>query len=235
MHGYAVPYFWGTLGIGYRADLVPEEITSWQQLFEPAEFMRGKTVMLNTARDLVSMALKALGHSANTNDPEHLLQAERLLGEQSPYVHSYSYVSLSEESALVSGEVWATMMFSGDVLMVQQYEPNVMFVLPEEGGNIWVDYIAVMQSSTNKELAMQFVNFLNEPRIAARVAEFVYYATPNKSAEQYLPEDYFQNPIIYPNTKQLARSEYYRELSMPAQRQVNRIASRIIKNEPASP
>ena len=225
---YAVPFFWGTTGIGYRADLIPEGIKSWKEFFSPPESLRGKIVMMDYSRDIMGAALKALGFSLNTSDEKELAEAEQLLQQQKPYVQSYSYVNLSEESALVSGEVWASMMYSGDALMLQEHDENIVYVLPEEGGNIWIDYLTVAQASKRKELAMQFINFLNEPEIAARVAEFVYYATPNKAAEQYLPKEYFEDPVIYPSEEQLSRSEFHRPLAPRAQRYTNELVARLL-------
>jgi spermidine/putrescine transport system substrate-binding protein len=226
---YAVPYFWGTTGIAYREDLFPEGFKSWKDLFSPPESLRGKIVMMNFGRDIMGVALKALGYSMNTNDKKELAEAEQLLQQQKPYVHSYSYVILSEESALITGEVWATMMYSGDVLMLQEHAENIAYVLPEEGGNIWVDYLTIAQASNKKELAMQFINFLNEPEIAARLAEFVYYATPNEAAEQYLPEEYFEDPVIYPSEEQLSRSEFHAPLAPRVQQYTNEIVANLIR------
>jgi spermidine/putrescine transport system substrate-binding protein len=231
---YAVPYFWGTTGIAYRADLVPEPITSWKQLLQPPEALRGKIVMNNYSRDVIGVALKALGYSLNSSDRSQLKQAEELLQAQRPYVSSYSYVSLSEESALVSGDVWLSMIYSGDALMVKEHNEDIAYVLPEEGANLWVDYIAVMQSSKNKELAREFINFLNEPKIAARLAEFVYYATPNKAAEQHLPADYFADPVIFPPADQLAHSEFYKPLAARAKKFTNSIMVNLLNNEHAA-
>ena len=184
--------------------------------------------MMDYGRDIMGAALKALGYSMNTSDQNEIVEAEQLLRQQKPYVQSYSYISLSEESALVTGDVWASMMYSGDALMLQEHDENIVYVLPEEGGNIWVDYLAVTQGSNKKELAMQFINFLNEPEVAARVAEFVYYATPNKAAEQYLPKEYFEDPIIYPSEEQLSRSEFHRPLAPRAQRLTNELVAGLI-------
>lgn len=225
---YAVPYFWGTTGIGYRDDLIPEGISSWRELLNPPDTLRGKIVMTNYSRDLTGAALKALGYSVNTNDRRGLAAAQQLLEGQRPYVKSYRYLSLTPESTLVTGEVWASMMYSGDALLLQQYNEHIAYVLPEEGGNIWVDYLAIGEASYKKELAAQFINFLNEPEIAARVAEFVHYATPNQAAEQYLPQEYFQDPVIYPSQEELARSEFYQPLSPGAQKYTNEIVAKLM-------
>lgn len=206
---YGVPYTWGTLGIAYRADMVPEPVTSWMQLFRPAAALRGKILMIQDPRELVGMALKALGYSSNSADPGELAEAEALLRAQRPYVKSYSYVALTDESALVTGEAAAAMVYNGDALMLRQYNPNIRFVVPKEGGGIWVDYLAVMNASPRKALAMRFIDFLNDPKVAARNTQFLYYATPNLTAERLLPAEFLQDPIVYPDAETLRRSEHY--------------------------
>lgn len=227
--GYGVPYFWGTTGIAYRADLVPEKITSWRQLFQPSEVLRGKIVMANSARDVIGMALKALGYSANSTSLKELEEAERLLLAQKRYVKSYSYVSLTKDSELVSGQVLAAMMYSGDALMVREHDSNIVYVVPEEGGELWIDYLTVLRSSPNKKLAMEFINFLNEPENAARLARFVHYATPNKAAEGLLPAEFLRDPDIYPSEAVLKRSECYVELPPRIAKQRNSIFTRLLQ------
>jgi spermidine/putrescine transport system substrate-binding protein len=227
--GYAVPYFWGTLGIGYRTDLVPEKIVSWKQFYRPSERLRGKLGMIKSSRDVIGMALKALGYSANSSDPKQLAEAEQLLRAQKPYVGDYTYIDLDEKSELVTGKIVASMMYSGDALMVKEHHPEIVYVLPEEGGNLWVDYWTVMNRSQIRELAMAFINFLNQPKIAARLAEFVYYATPNKAAEKLMSEEFLQDPTIYPNRKQLEKSEFYTKLPPRASKKRNRIFNDIVR------
>lgn len=227
--GYAAPFFWGTTGIGYRRDLVGEEIDSWMQLYRPAEGLRGRIYMNKDGRDVIGMALKALGYSANSIDSREVAEAEKLLLAQKPYVKSYGYPLLSAKSGLVTGEILAAMMFNGDVLMVQEHHPEITYVLPKEGGNIWVDYLAVGQASEHKAQAYQFIDFLNEPTIAARLAQFVYYATPNKAAEALLPEEFLGDPIIYPPPQVLKHSEVYTHLPPRAQKRRNGIFARLLQ------
>jgi spermidine/putrescine transport system substrate-binding protein len=225
--GYAVPYFWGTMGIAYRKDLVPEPITSWRQLMQPAEALRGKIRMIHSARDLITPALKALGASVNATDTEVLKRAEQLLLAQRPYVGSYTYLSLAEDSALVTGDAVAAVMFSGDALMIKEFDANIEYVLPEEGAQLWVDYLVVTARSTNKDLAWAFIDFLNEPQHAALNAEFVYYATPNQGAATLLPETFLRDPVIYPSTEALAKSEFYQALPPRVERKYGDIFTRV--------
>lgn len=227
--GNATPYFWGTLGIAYRKDLVSKTPNSWMDILKPEEYLRGKIGMLKSSRDITGIALKALGHSINSTDKQALKDVERLLSDQKYYVNTYNYLALTEESALVSGEVVMAMFYSGDALMVQEFNNEIDYMVPEEGGHLWVDYMVVLKSSNNKKLAFQFINFLNQPKNAAQLAEYVYYATPNIAAEKYLPQEFKDDPIIYPNKSVISRSEFHKPLSARAIKKRNAITTRVMQ------
>lgn len=228
VRGHGAPYFWGSLGIAYRSDLVEYEITSMLDLLRPAPELHGKILMINGSRDLIGMTLKALGYSANTGDLEQLREAQALLLEQKPAVIGYDYVSLTENSSLLTGDVWATMMYSGDALMLADIDENVKYVVPSEGTILWVDYLTIASNSNNKGLAADFINFLNEPEIAARLAEWVFHASPNRAAEAYLPADLLEDPVIYPDIEGMERSEFMRPLPPRVQRSLNNIANTVM-------
>mgnify|MGYP001818648762 FL=1 len=225
---YAVPFFWGTVGVAYRKDLVKQPITSWRQLLDPAPELSDKIVLVKDSRDLMSIALKSQGHSINTTDLEALDKAETQLQAQKPHVKSYSYIALTEESALVKGEAVAALAYNGDALMVSEHDENIIYVVPEEGTSIWVDYLTVSKATKNKKLAMDFINFLNEPENAAQLAQFVYFASPNRAAEKYLPKDFLENPMIYPDKRLMDKSEFYEELPPRIQKRYNTILPRLI-------
>lgn len=227
--GFAVPFAWGTTGIAYRSDLLEKPITRWRQLFEPAEELKGKITLIKYSRDIIGMALKALGYSANSTDPVELAEVEKLLLRQKPYIESYFYPSLTEDSAMVTGVISAAMMFSGDALALRELNPHVTYVLPEEGGNIWVDYFTIIGKSANKDLALKFIEFFNQPANAARLAQKVFFATPNSAAEALLPEEFLQNPIIYPSKEALAKSEIYTHLPPSALKKRNLIFSKLLQ------
>jgi spermidine/putrescine transport system substrate-binding protein len=225
---YAVPFFWGTEGIAYRKDLVKTPITSWKQILKPAAELQGKIVLVKDARGLMMMALKSLGQSINTSDRKILKQAEELLLAQKPHVKDYSYVALTEESALVKGTALAALAYSGDALALAEHDENIAYVVPQEGTALWVDYLVVSKASKHKKLAMDFLNYINEPKVAAQLAEFVYYASPNQAAEKHLPEDFLNDPVIYPDKSIIDRGEFYLELPPRTQRSYNNILPQIV-------
>jgi len=225
---YAVPYFWGTVGIAYRKDLLKQEISRWKDLLEPAPELQGKIVMVKDARELMAIALKSLEQSINTSEINKLELAENLLIAQKPYVRDYSYVAVTKESSLVKGEALAALAYSGDALMLAEHDENIAYVVPEEGTNIWVDYLVVSKASRRKKLAMDFISFINEPENAAQLAEHVYHASPNQAADQYLTEEFLSDPVIYPDQAVIDKSEFYHELPPRIQKRYNSIPLLII-------
>ncbi|WP_417519145.1 polyamine ABC transporter substrate-binding protein [Marinobacter sp.] len=225
---FGVPYFWGTLGIVYRQDMVPFPVISWMDLLQPVNELHGKISMIGDSADMIGAALKALGYSLNSTEPRELKEAEALLQAQAPAVETYRYISLNEDSALLTGQVAMSMMYNGDTRMLQDYSDNIAFVLPEEGSNIWTDYLSVLSASSNKADAKRFINFLNEPEIAAQLAQYVHYATPNQAAEALLPASFIEDPVIYPSAEALENSEAYQRLPPRAQKNRAAIFSRIV-------
>ncbi len=229
VRGFAMPYFWGTLGIAYRSDLIEKAPSSWMDFFKPTESVRGKIGLIESSTEVIGMALKALGYSANSNDARAIDEAEELLLAQKPFVKSYVYIALNEQSALVSGDIAITMIYSGDALMVQEHHEMIEYVVPKEGGTLWADYLVVMKNSMNKDLAWAFINFLNEPEHAAQLAQYVYYATPNKAAEKILPADFLENEVIYPTEEALAKSEPFQPIPPRVQKKRSLVFARLLE------
>ena len=200
---------------------MPSGLSRWSEFFSPAEPLHGRISLMRSSRDVFGMALKSLGHSVNSGDREAMRAAAALLQRQKPYVRSYEYVSLGPESALVTGDVHAAMMYSGDALMLQEHHPDIVYVVPEEGSNLWVDYFVILRSSPRQALAARFLDFINRPANAARNAEFVYYATPNAAARPLMSREYLDNEVIHPDAVVLGRSESYGELPPRTQKTLN--------------
>lgn len=229
---YGVPYFWGTLGIAYRTDLIPGTIHSWQQLFRPDANLKGRVGMINDSNDVIGMALKALGHSLNSTDHQALAEVEALLLAQQPYVSLYSTPNLTPQSPMVTGDLHMRMTYNGDALTIQDFNPNIAFVVPEEGTGLWVDYLVIPKSSKKQALALAFINFLNAPKNAARLANYVNYASPNRAARALLSPEHLNNPVIYPPSTVLSRSEFPWKMPPRTERKRNLLFSRVKKRSP---
>ena len=220
---HAVPFSWGTMGIAYRKDLVKGEVRGWKDLLRPQEGLRGRIFMIKDLRDAIVPALKMLGYSLNSTSTEELDAAEKVLLAQRPFVKKYGYPDLDKNSQLVKGDVLMAMVYNGDALALQEFNKNIVFVFPEEGSNLWLDNLVVMESSPKKDLARAFINFLNEPENAARLAEHVFQATPNLAAKKLLSSEHLHNTIIWPDEKTMTKAELYAPLPPRVQKKYNSI------------
>ncbi|PJC87288.1 spermidine/putrescine ABC transporter substrate-binding protein [Vibrio sp. HA2012] len=234
---YGVPYFWGTTGILYRKDKIKYQITSWMNLFRPDPILKGKIGMFADGNEIISLALKALGYSLNEGSPEALAQTSALLSQQKEYVRSYQYLSLRRDSEILSGDLWMSIAYSGDALMVMEHDSHnrLNFTIPEEGTNLWVDYFTLGAKANRPDLAYAFINFLNRPDNAAQAALYTYCATPNDSAKTLLPDDYLDNPIIFPDNDVLMKSEQFRSIPPKQLKQRNLISNTLVNGGEHAP
>lgn len=141
--------------------------------------------MFRSVRELIGVALKASGYSLNSTNENEIEEAFTLLEKQKPFINDYGYLGTGKNSSLLNGGIVASATYNGDALSLQEFSDKIKFIIPEEGTNLWVDYLTVSQKSKNKSLAYKFINFINRPKNAAQLAQYLYYPSPNKAAEKY--------------------------------------------------
>lgn len=190
---HALPYLWGTTGIGYDSEKV-EAPTSWKALFEVR--YAGRSSVIDSMGDVFDQALLAEGLSINTTDQEALrTRVYPRLREQKKILRAYDS---NPARALVSGETWIAQIDSGDLMRARKDKPSLRYVIPEEGAALWVDYLAVPTAAAQVELSHAFLDFMCDPEIAALNANHLHFATPNQGAlERGLVTDR-DDPQVYP-------------------------------------
>jgi len=208
---YCVPYDWGTTGIGYMDGEV-EEPTSWSVIFDPdpnAVYF-GRYTMLDDVREDFAAALIYLGYDINTQDEGQLEEAKNLLIQAKSGLAGYD--SDTYEELLASGENLLAHGWNGDFLMAQEDNENIAYVVPEEGGVLWVDNMCIPASATpeQKLAGEMFINFMLEPEMAAMLTEFNWYASPNAAAEEFIDPDILEDPTVYPPDEVLANLQTIR-------------------------
>jgi spermidine/putrescine-binding protein len=208
---YCIPYQWGTTGLGYIAEEV-EAPTSWAALFEPNPDSPAynRTTMLDDVREGFAAALIYLGYDINTTDEAQLEAAKELLIAAKAGLAGYD--SDTFENLLASGENLMAHGWNGDFLVAQEENEDIAYVVPEEGGVIWVDNICIPASATPEEklAGEMFINFLLRPEIGAMLSMFNYYASPNEAAESEFDEEFLSDPAVYPPQEVLDRLQYIR-------------------------
>ena len=210
---FAVPYLWGTTGVIYRSDLLSYPITSWMDILQPDAELQGRIQMLGDPDELVWPAMLALGYDIYSDNLEEYQEAINLIEQQRPYVYRYGVVREVDIDSIVQGIISVAMTYNGDALISMAFDDALKYVVPKEGGTLWMDFVAVMEQSRNKEKAYSFINFINDPKNAARNSEFTRYASANRGAFAYLPEEFLENSVIFPDAETLARCIAQKPLS----------------------
>ena len=201
---FSMPYMWGTQGIGYRKSAVEGVPDSWKHLFDSDQYA-GRIALLGDATNCLGAALKYLGYSFNSNNPQEIKQAEEMLIKQKPHIKAFA--DDNGQDLLLSGEVDLTMEWNGDILQVMEEDDDISYVVPKEGAVLWQDCLCIPVGAPHPENAHKFINFILDAEAGAAIADFIYYATPNKAAKALLPDKYTKNPAIFPSDATIARCE----------------------------
>ena len=206
---YAVPHFWGTVGILYNTDMVKEPVDSWDILWDPK--YKGEILMQDSVRDAFMVALARRGASINSLDPKELEQAADDLIEQAPLVQAYVVDQVRDK--MIGNEAALGVIYSGEAIYVQRENKAIEYVIPKEGSNVWIDAWCVMKKARNYDNAMKWIDFMCRPEIAYMNFDFITYSTPNEKGRALIEDEEIRNsPIAYPDAKELNRCTTYHYL-----------------------
>ena len=203
---YSVPYMFGTVGLIYNKDVVKENVDSWDILWN--EKYKDKVFMFDTYRDTIGVALKKLGYSLNSTDPKQIEEAKELLIKQRKTVDPIYGVD-NGTTMIPAGESDINMIWSGEGLNLQEENPNLVYIVPKEGANFWIDSLCIPSNAKNIEGAEKFINFVSDKESALRIADEIGYTTPNKEARLEQPESVRNNPNAYMPKEIMDRCEIY--------------------------
>jgi len=206
---FAVPYEWGTSGIAWRRDKVATPPDSWGVFLDTA--YAGTMTMMDDAREVLGAMLRYRGHSVNSIDPAELRQAK--VDALAARPNLLAYISAPVRGQIVAGDVWVAQMWNGDAAQAAVEAPEIAYLVPREGSSIWMDTMAIPSNAPNVLEALQFMDFMLRPEVAARNATVTGYGTANAPGTALLAD-----PVPYPTAEELARLEFYRDLGEETQR-----------------
>lgn len=198
---YAIPYLWGTTGIGYDSERVTPAPTSWKALFDVR--YAGHISVIDSKGDVFDQALLASGLGINSTDKPAIQNTIfPMLEEQKKILRAYDS---NPARALASGETWIAQIDSGDLMRARATKPSLRYVIPEEGAALWVDYLAIPAGAEQVALALDFIEFLLDPEIAAINANFLRFASPNQAALERGLLEHHDDPQVYPGAETMPR------------------------------
>jgi spermidine/putrescine-binding protein len=211
---HSIPYLWGTTGIGYDKRKVKTPVESWRSVFDPRH--AGRILMLDDVREAFGAALRLMGRSINETDPAVLRQAAKMLAEQKRLVKTYN--SSDFANLLAAGDVDLAQGYNGELAEAVSHAPKrLAYVVPKEGGTLWVDNLAIPRTARHVDAAYELFRFVLRPDIAARIVNGVHYAGANRAARDLVEPAIRNNPAIYPPPEVLDRCELIEDLGETTQ------------------
>ena len=189
--------------------MVKEPVDSWDILWD--EKYKNRIFMFDTYRDTLGVALKKLGYSLNSENPKEIEEAKESLLEQRNLVDPVYGVD-NGTTMIPAGESDINMIWSGEGLNLQAENPNLVYVVPKEGANFWIDSLCIPSNAKNVSGAEKFINFVSDKESALRIADEIGYTTPNKEARLEQPEEVRNNPNAYMPKEIMDRCEIYTDL-----------------------
>lgn len=198
---YSVPYLWGMVGLIYNRSNVSSDVDSWDALW--SESYKNQILMFNNPRDAFGIALKYLGYSQNTTDKLEIDKAAELLKKQNPLIQSYVMDEIYDKMG--NNEAFIAPYYSGDAYVMIRDNPDLKFIVPKEGTNLFVDAM-VIPKGANKELAEKFINFLTSPDIGKLNAEYTNASTPIVDVYDQLDDGIKNDSNLYPSPEFISQN-----------------------------
>lgn len=209
---YTAPYQWGTVGLYVRKPKDKPLDESWALLFEAAK-QPGAFLLMDDVRPCFSAALKFKGRSVNSVDPKELKESRDLLLDAKKRSLGFEGGVGGKNRVLSKGCVMA-MVYNGDAVRGMKEDPETIYFVPKEGGEIWLDSLCVPAKAPNRDMAEKFINYILDAKVGARLSNFNRYATPNKAAKEFINADDLRNTAIYPTPEIMNKLEFLHDLGV---------------------
>jgi putrescine transport system substrate-binding protein len=230
---HAVNYMWGTDGVGYNEGKVKEAmpdapVNSYAMFFDPnvaKNFQKCGISILDAPSEIVGAVLIYLGKDANSENPEDLKAAEKVLMSIRPYVRLINSSKYIED--LANGEICLALGWSGDVLQASNRATEagkgvtIKYNIPKEGSVMFFDNFAIPADASHVKNAHLFIDYMSRADVAAKNSNFLSYANSNSASWASVTPEIKNNPNIFPTAEMMPKlvpdlpesAEFTRELT----------------------
>ena len=209
---YAIPYMWGTTGIGINVNKVKERLgddfalDSWNLLFDPSvasQLADCGITWLDAWDEVMPSLLNFLGENAQNQNPKLLKRvAMPVLDQLRPsirYFHSSLYIN-----DLANGDVCVSIGWSGDILQAMDRASEadngveIAYIIPKEGAPLWYDLMVIPKEARNVENAHALINYLIRPDVMAEITNYVWYPNAVPASSEHIDKEILNDASIYP-------------------------------------
>ncbi|ALV79092.1 MULTISPECIES: polyamine ABC transporter substrate-binding protein [Pseudomonas aeruginosa group] len=237
---YAVPYMWGTTGIGYNLDKVAQRlgpdapVDSWDLIFKKENISKLSAcgvAMLDAPVEIIPIALHYLGLPPNSKNPDDYKKAEALLRDIRPYVRYFD--SSKFPSDLANGNICAVVGWGGSVYGAKQTAERahngirIAYSIPRQGAPVWVNNMVLLKDAPHPQQGYAFMDYILRPEITARNSNYVGYPNGNKDATALIDAQLRDNPALYPSKEVMSTLYPLETLPLRLERVRTRMWTRI--------
>ena len=236
---YAIPYMWGTTGLGYVKEKIEERmpdapVGSWDMLFDVdvvSKFEDCGVFVLDAPTDMLPIAMNYLGLDPDSKEADDIKKGAELLTKIRPYVQKFD--SSEYINALANGDICLAVGWSGDVLQARDRAAEadngitVEYSIPKEGTMMWFDMMAIPADAPNKDNALAFLDYIMKPEVIAKATNYVNYANANKASQEFVDEAVLDDPAVYPPQEVVEKLFTTTELPPRTQRVATREWTRV--------
>ncbi|GIU91825.1 MAG: polyamine-binding lipoprotein [Acidimicrobiia bacterium] len=229
---YTLPWQSGMTAIGYNPQLTGRELTSINDIFDPA--FAGRVTMLTEMRDTMGLVMLGMGIDPSEATVDDARAAAQKIKEHRENGHIRRFTGNDYTEDLASGNVVAAFAWSGDVIQLQADNPDLRFLIPEEGLMLWSDNMLIPGGARNKTAAETWMNYVYQPRVAAKIESWVNFICPVKGAREAMIElgeeigdeeliALADDPLIFPDDETLAKTHIFKNLDEEEEREFNEL------------
>lgn len=206
---FSLPYAWGTTGIAVNTSLYKGEIKGWKHFFNNTD-LAGKMTLLDDSREVIAAALKSLGFSLNSTNPEELAKAKEVLFKVRPRVKAFD---AEPKTPLIEGESAVAHCYMSEGLQAQQKTGGkVKYIVPVEGATLWIDNLAIPSTAQHVEEAYALMNYLTSVKAESSLTQGILVSPANAGVFALLPKEFQENSQLFPSEAMLARHEMMKDL-----------------------
>lgn len=234
---FTLPWQSGMTAIGYDPNLTGRELSSINDIFDPA--FAGKVTMLTEMRDTLGLVMLGMGIDPSQATADDARAATQRIQEHVDSGHIRRFTGNDYADDLVNGNLVAAFAWSGDIIQLQPDNPDLRFLIPEEGLMLWSDNMLIPAGAANKDAAQQWMNYSYQPRVAAKIESWVNFICPVIGAQEAMrelgaeigDEDLIalaDDPLIFPDESTLAKTHIFKDLSDEEEREFNELFQAVI-------
>src|SRR5436190_7653660 len=214
---HAVNYMWGTSGVAYneeaiKAAMPDAPVDSFAMFWDPkvvSKFAKCGVSVLDAPSEVVGTVLIYLGKDANSENPDDLKAAEKVLLSLRPYIRLINSSKYIED--LANGEICLALGWSGDALQARdraseaQKPFTIKYNIPKEGAVMFFDNMAIPADASHVKNAHLFINYMLRPEVAAKNSNFLSYANSNAASWPMVDAAVKNNPGIFPTPEMMPK------------------------------